>query len=298
MRPVTLAIGLLTALAGCVTNSSRSPDAVPAMQMPAKPANTGRVVLFRLDSPNSKEGISLRLNSENLGDIGEQSLTIRDVTPGEYRIATVRADGSELESLVARIDTGDEWYIETEVTRRNCTGIRPVGQTRTGVLEADAVLGAGALLVNLAALATTRCETVTKLSPAWPQTARWRLNPLLQKAGASPQAYTEASGEPVPQSDLPWRDAERAIRYHFEANGEKYKPFVDAAGRGSLVLKDIRLTGGNDSATTNAYDLPVELEYLHVDEDTLVGKYVRRPIRYVLRRDSDVVAVDSWRDFK
>ncbi|MFN4275938.1 MAG: hypothetical protein ACK4FJ_06525 [Ferrovibrio sp.] len=300
-------LGLLIMLAACHT-TSQTHETVPAMQMPPRPEATGRIVVFRLEEDKMKGYAPpllpvVSLNGESLGEFPANTLTIRDVVPGEYQIAVANTSKPETEAeaikpLKATLNAGDEWYIETGVKIDDCQGPKIRSTTpRTGVLEVDALTGVFDLLRVAHMAANTSCASSLQLEPAWPQTARWRLNPLLQKQGAKPLEYSPASDTLIPKSDLPWSDAERAIRHHFDSSPELYKPFLDPAGRGMLMLKTITLSGGNDGVDADSYEIPVVLEYLHADEEILVGRYVKRPLRYTLRRDErDILTVAAWSD--
>lgn len=278
------------------------------MQMPPRPEATGRIVIFRLEEDRMKGYAPallpvVSLNGESLGEFPANTLTIRDVVPGEYQIAVANPSKPETEAdaikpLKAALNAGDEWYIETGVKIDDCQGPKIRSTVpRTGVLEVDAVTGVFDLLRVAHMAANTSCASSLQLEPTWPQTARWRLNPLLQKQGAKPLENNQPSEQPIPRSDLPWSDAERAIRYHFDSSPELYKPFINPAGRGTLMLKTVTLSGENASMQAGSYEVPVVLEYLHIDEDIMVGRYVRRPLRYTLRRDErDILTVAIWSD--
>jgi hypothetical protein len=278
------------------------------MQMLPRPEATGRIVIFRLEEDRMKGYAPpllpvVSLNGESLGEFPANTLTIRDVVPGEYQIAVSNASKPETETdaikpLKATLKAGDEWYIETGVKIDDCQGPKIQNtMPRTGVLDVDAVTGIFDLLRVAHMAANTSCASLLQLDPAWPQTARWRLNPLLQKQGAAPLETSLPSEKPIPQSDLPWSDAERAIRYHFDSSPELYKPFIDPAGRGTLMLKAVMLSGGNGGVQAGPYEVPVMVEYLHIDEDMMVGRYVKRSLRYTLRRDErDILTVATWSD--
>lgn len=275
------------------------------MQMPSRPEATSRIVIFRMEEDRMKGYApalvpAVMLNDENLGEIAANSLIIRDVTPGEYRVSlTGKTDMPEFKPLKATLNAADEWFIETGVKVDNCKGPSPGKVTpRTGVLEVDAVTGIFDMLRVGYAAANTSCASALQLEAAWPQTSRWRINPLLQKYGAQPQEFALIPDAPIPQSDLSWRDAEYVIRVHFDstANAGKYKAFTDPAGRGSLHLKEITLAGSNGGMSAGVYEVPVVIEYLHIDEETLAGRYVKRPMRYSLRREGETLTVVNWTD--
>lgn len=271
------------------------------MQMPPRPEATSRIVIFRMEEDRMKGYAPalvpvLSVNGESLGEIAGSSLSIRDVAPGDYQIAL--ANAPDIKPLKATLHAGDEWFIETGVKIDDCQGpkMRPIG--RTGVAEADLVTGVIDLFRVAHMAANTSCASTLRLEATWPQVSRWRINPLLQKYGTRPEEPTSISDITIPQSDLSWRDVEHVIRVHFSSSthADKYKAFVDPSGRGSLALKNISLAGESRSAMAESYEVPVVLEYLHIDEDTLAGRYVKRPLRYTLRREGDGIAVTGWKD--
>src|SRR3546814_9640766 len=83
MRHGVFLVVIFAALGGCQTMKEQ--ELVPQMQMPAKPASTARIVLFRHDaltgSPSAAPEITV--NGQPLGRLGDEGLYIHDVPPGD-----------------------------------------------------------------------------------------------------------------------------------------------------------------------------------------------------------------------
>jgi hypothetical protein len=291
---------LLPALVACRTTKER--QQVEAMQMPPKPEGTARIVLYRTDAVTDARAPApvVAVNGETVGELPDDSLIIRDVAPGELEVTLALPEASKRDKytirtglLRATLNAGGEWFVETVVAEPCKRGTRLVDPHPSN-LSLDIVPPILRLTSMTLEAATTECGGLYDLNPAWPKST-WNLNPLLKKYGAEPARHEPLPDIHLPQSNLHWHVAERAIRSHFEGNGAAYIPYLDPSGRDNLLLKEITLirevlnTDGNIGILVN-------VEYLHVSHETIAGRYVKRPLRYSLHREGESVTVVSWTD--
>jgi hypothetical protein len=279
------------------------------MQMPAKPADTARIVVFRHATPSRLLPVSqprplLLLDNVVLGEAGDDVLYIRDVAPGEHEITMIiptSAGGTdpkiEIATRRATINAGGEWFLEAHLSYYNCSGTRPIRpHDYTGI----PAVTAGSLVISFAsiaaAMATTSCQTNLQLRPKWPKFGHEDIYPLLAKTGAEPLVATETPDRQLPNSGLSWASVERLIRNHFNDNSALYKPYIDKSGRGNLLFRDALLISEVRNPGDAGYTVAVTVEYLHVDEESIAGLYVKRPVRYTLRRVDGVLKITGWTD--
>lgn len=307
------AVAAAIGLAGCVPQDrviitpGTSPWA-PPMQMPAKPADTARIVVFRHATPSRLLPVSqprpmILLDNVVLGEASDDVLYIRDVAPGEHDVTMIiptSAGGAdpkiEIATRRATINAGGEWFLEAHLSYYNCSGSRPIRPYDTGV----PAVTAGSLVISFAsiaaAMATTSCQTNLQLRPKWPTFGHEEIYPLLAKTGAEPLMTVEAPDRQLPNSGLSSSSVERLIRNHFNDNAALYKPYMDKSGRGNLLFRDLVLLSESHNTGNAGYHVTVAIEYLHVDEETVAGLYVKRPLRYTLRREDGVLKIASWTD--
>ncbi|WP_341897284.1 hypothetical protein [Ferrovibrio terrae] len=302
-RNVLIVTLLLTGLAACRTTKERV--AVEAMQMPPRPDGTVRLVLYRTDNViDARAPIPVvAVNGETVGALADETLIIRDVPPGELEITLSLREADkhskytvQTATLRADLNAGGEWFVETQISEPCKAGTRPknFSSVPTGLWQTDLVLTSMSAISLALAHATMECGAIYNLNPTWPKST-WNLNPLLKKYGAEPLKPVIAPDITLPNSGLSWRAAEEAIRIHFDGNNVEYIPYIDAAGRGNLLLKDIALVSEARN-TDGTFAIAVSVEYLHVDEDTIAGRHVKRPLHYSLRQDDGVLKVTSWAD--
>jgi hypothetical protein len=284
----------------CRTTKER--QQVEAMQMPAKPEGTARIVLYRTDAVTDARAPApvVTLNGEMVGELPDDSLIIRDVAPGELEITLALPEASRRDkysvrtaSLRATLNAGGEWFVETVVAEPCKRGARLV-DPHPNNLSLDIVPPIVRLASMTLEAATTECGGLYYLNPTWPKST-WNLNPLLKKYGAEPARHEPLPDIHLPQSNLHWQVAERAIRADVEGNSAAYIPYLDPSGRDNLLLKDITLVR-EELNTDGSLGILVDVEYLHVSQETIAGRYVKRPLHYSLRRDGEVITVASWRD--
>jgi hypothetical protein len=308
-----MGIGLLMGIAGCtpppdrVIITSGTSAWAPPMQMPAKPEATARIVVFQHGDrarllPASQPKPVLLLNDRVVGEIGEDALYIQDVPPGEQRITmAIRTSEGKADSKIeavthqANVNAGGEWFLEAGIKYYDCSGVRAVnpGNFGSNVITAGSIVASFASLA--ASLATTTCAADLQLRPKWPTFGHQEIYPLLAKYGASPLVASDQPDSRLPNSGLSWQLVQRVIRRHIDANKAEYTTYIDKSGRGNLLLRDIAVLAenrGNDAT----YNVSVAVEYLHVDEQTMAGTHVKRPLRYALRADGDWLTVVSWAD--
>jgi len=279
------------------------------MQMPAKPEATARIVVFQHGDrarllPASQPKPILLLNDTVVGEVGPDALYIQDVPPGDYRVMMAiqtsnGQSGPKIESVTkhATLNAGGEWFLEAGINYYNCSGVRPVNPGTFG----PNILTAGSIVISFAslaaALATTSCSADLQLRPKWPTFGHQDIYPLLAKNGAPLLEPTPPRPDiQLPHSGLSSAHVERLIRNHFNDNSAQYKIYLDKQGRGNLLLRDVTLVSDGAFSTDGACTVAVSVEYLHVDEDTVAGRYVKRPLLYSLRWDDGILKVASWID--
>lgn len=300
MRRGVFLVVILAALGGC--RSMKPDDTTPAMQMPPRPADTARIVLFRKDAMTGAPSLApiISLDGEALGEIGDETLYIRDVPPGVHRITLAMADEARRDTvtidpplLVADINAGGEWYVETVFNNPCKAGTRPVnlGSSATGDIAADAAFSVISMASVALAYATMKCEAIYVPRGVWPQAA-WDINPLLAKAGAKP-AVTEPD-RTLPQSGLSWHLITEAIRTDISSHEDDYKAVLLAKKDNSLLVQDIGFVSDDASSTPKQPRLTVTFDYLEVDAEILAGQHARRRLHYTLTRDGDTLAVAGW----
>ncbi|MFC3675512.1 hypothetical protein [Ferrovibrio xuzhouensis] len=300
MRRGIFSVVILAALGGCQTMKPK--DATPDMQMPPKPADTARIVLFRKDAmtgaPSTAPVVSL--DGEALGEIDDETLFIRDVPPGVHRITLAMAAGAAHDNveidpplLIADINAGGEWYIETVLTQPCSAGTRPVNlmSAPTGTIVGDAALAGISLASAALARATLSCREVYVSQPSWPLST-WNLNPLLAKAGAKPAE--PAADRTLPQSGLSWTAVSEKIQDDVTSHDDDYKSRFGFGEHTNLLVQEIGFVSDDASGTPKRPRITVTLDYLQVDQETLVGQHARRRLQYTLTRDGDTLAVASW----
>ncbi|WP_341913937.1 hypothetical protein [Ferrovibrio terrae] len=302
-RNVLIVTLLLTGLVACRTTKERM--AVEAMQMPSRPEGTARLVLYRTDSViDARAPIPVvAVNGETVGTLADETLIIRDVPPGELEITLSLREADQRSkytvqtaTLRADLNAGGEWFVEAQISEPCKAGTRPrnFSSVPTGLWQTDLMLTSMSAVSLAVAHATMECGAIYNLNPTWPKST-WNLNPLLKKYGAEPMQHTPLPDVHLPQSDLHWHVAERAIRSHFEGNNVEYIPFLDPSGRDNLLLKDITLVREERNAD-GTIGILVDVEYLHVSHETIAGRYVKRPLRYTLEPGEPAPKVARWAD--
>ncbi|WP_428249172.1 hypothetical protein [Ferrovibrio sp.] len=292
MRRPTLLLLCCLLLAACVPDRGRDFTYTAPMQMPAKPQDTARIVLYRVD-PGRPQPRAL-LNNVSLGNIRNDSYLIRDVAPGSYelRLEEAGSRNAMAETLLQRaeLQAGGEWFIEVAVKEFDCSRPTYIDPVNTGGLAAG-MAGAGiSLLSTVIAPALVRCNDEVNLRPVWPHVGHWQINSLLQRDGAKPLADTVPTTTTLPVSGINWRKFDAALRQHFTANSSK---LPDSEGRDNSLLKDWSLRG-EAKDTDSGFEIDVALDYLRIDESNLSGRPIRRLVRYTVLRQGDAVSIAGW----
>lgn len=300
IRKILIVVLLLPALMACRTLKER--QTVEAMEMPPKPAGTARIVLYRIDeATGSRAPVPvIAINGETVGDMDDETLFIRDVTPGAQEVALTLHDGDRRDGMVieppvlrAELNAGGEWYIETVVKEPCKTGTRPVNlmSVPTGTWQGDAVLSGLSLVSAALAYATMECGAIYQLSPTWPQST-WNINPLLAQNGAKP--VEPVQDRALERSGLSWRATEQVIREHFFSRIDDYKPKLSGDGPDNLLLKTINLVAEEAGSSDVIAIVTVNIGFLQIDEATIAGRHAQKRLRYSLRRDGTALAVVEW----